>query len=44
MVLKIVWVESSEAMRGELGEKRGRGEKVRSESEIREEWLSWFDG
>ena len=34
---KIVCVEASESVRGELFEKLGRGEEVRSESEMREE-------
>ena len=38
IVLKIAFVESSESMRGELVEKVGRGEEVRSESEMREDW------
>ena len=32
MVVKNVWVESSESMRGELEDKLRRAEKVRSES------------
>ena len=38
MVLKTVWVETPESMRGELEEKLGRGEEVKSESEMREVW------
>ena len=38
MVLETVCVESSESIRGELEEKLGRGEEVRSESELREDW------
>ena len=41
MVLKTFWFES---MRGDLEEKLGRGEEVRSESEMREEWRWRFDG
>ena len=44
MVLKTVWVESSESIRGELEEKLGKGEEVRSEREMREEWRWRFDG
>ena len=36
MVLKIVWFESYESMRGELEEKLGRGEEVTSEIDTRE--------
>ena len=43
MVLKTVWVESSESMRGEL-EKLGKGEEGRSERKMREEWRGRFDG
>ena len=35
---KIDCVETSESVRGELFEKLGRGEEVRSDSEMREEW------
>ena len=44
MVLKTVWVESFESMPGELEEKLGRGEEVRSESEVREDWRLRMDG
>ena len=44
VVLTTVWFESSESMRGELEEKLGRGEEVRSESEMRVEWHWKFDG
>ena len=38
ILLKIVCVESSESVRGELVEKVGRGEEVRPESEMPEDW------
>ena len=38
MMLKRVFVESSEYMRGELMMNDGEGEEVRSEREIREYW------
>ena len=38
MMLRIFLFESSESMCGELEEKLCRGEEVRSESEMREEW------
>ena len=44
LVLKTVWIQSSESVRGELEEKLGKGEEVRSESEVREEWRWRFDG
>ena len=44
MVLKTVCVESSQSMRGELERKLGRGEEVRSESEMREDWRWNVDG
>ena len=44
MVLETVCVESSESIRGELEEKLGRGEEVRSESELREDWRWKLDG
>ena len=36
--VKTVWIELSESMWAELEENRGRGEDVRSESEMREDW------
>ena len=44
MVFKNVWVESSDSMRGELEERLGRGEELRSEREKREEHRWRFDG
>ena len=44
MVLETARFESSESMRGELGEKLGRAEEVRSEIEMRETWRWRFDG
>ena len=45
MVLQTVWVESSESLRGKLEKKkRGRGEEVRSKSEMREDWRWKLDG
>ena len=42
-MFRIIPFESSESMCGELVEKLGRGEEVRSESEMREEWRWRFD-
>ena len=44
MFLETVCVESSESMRGELEEKLGRGEEVKSERELREDWSWNLDG
>ena len=43
MLLKIVWFESSESLRGELEKKLGRGEEGRR-SEMWKEWRWRFDG
>ena len=43
-VLVTVCVESSESIRGELEDELGRGEEVRSERELREDWRWKLDG
>ena len=44
LVLKTVWKESSESMRGELEGSLSKEEKMRSESEMVDEWRWSFDG
>ena len=43
-MLNVVCVDSSESVRGEIVEKIGRGEEVRSEREMREDWRCRLDG